>query len=233
MLVHSMAWPISINTLRQASRWQPLLLAATVASGFTMLGLNLYSDWTGSINDDLLSQPSSPQPIRTAPTSIHTLIDAQLFGQAQSVNKQPPAAAVHAPETRLRLELKGAFSHTLAEQSRALIAEKGKSAKYYRVGDVLPGGAALDQVAAEHVVLNRNGSLETLSFNPNKRSKNVQDMKSTQFSSAEPSYTKITNASDLATRSIKPSTDDQMATSQSNVESIKDRLKRLRAARDL
>lgn len=99
--------------------------------------------------------------------SLTSLINARLFGDSdkqQAVARRE--AEEEAPETRLSLELKGVFSSTQAQSSTALIAERGKPASYYRIGEQLPGGATLDRVATNHVELLRNGRRERLSFSP-------------------------------------------------------------------
>jgi len=71
---------------------------------------------------------------------------------------------VNAPETKLRLELYGVVVATGESQSGAIIAERGKSAEYYRLEDDLPGNAKLAAVYQDHILLSRAGALEKLIF---------------------------------------------------------------------
>jgi type II secretory pathway component PulC len=68
------------------------------------------------------------------------------------------------PETTLQLKLAGLFQETDQAHSRALIAEAGKEASTYRVGDALPGGAALQAIGKRFVVIKRADQLEKLEF---------------------------------------------------------------------
>ena len=68
------------------------------------------------------------------------------------------------PQTRLQLDLKGAFTNTQADLASALIATKGKPSKRYFINDTLPGGAKLHAVNTDSVTLDRGGNLEILRF---------------------------------------------------------------------
>lgn len=86
-----------------------------------------------------------------------------LFG----ANHQPEVAKRSAdiPKTKLNLLLRG----TLGERDRkneysSAIIQGSNQDKLYSIGETLPGGAILREVHSEHVVLSRNGQLETLYF---------------------------------------------------------------------
>lgn len=87
-----------------------------------------------------------------------------LFGQPRKA--QPAVVEVRrdTPKTRLNLQLMGVVVSEIAEDSGAIIAEKGQSADYYKVNDPLPGDSTLAGVYSDHVLLSRNGVLEKLSF---------------------------------------------------------------------
>ncbi len=96
-----------------------------------------------------------------AGASLKEVGSYHLFGNAksQTVVQQK---IIDAPETRLRLDLKGVFASTNAREALAIIStSKGKD-KTYHVGDKVTGGAALHAVYADRVILKRNGKLETL-----------------------------------------------------------------------
>lgn len=86
-----------------------------------------------------------------------------LFGvyQAEAGNDRP----VDAPETRLSLELLGLFQTRDRDKSSAIIAEKGKEAELFHIGDAIPGNAELEEIYADRVILRRQGRLETLRLN--------------------------------------------------------------------
>ena len=96
-----------------------------------------------------------------AGASLNEVDSYHLFGDAknQTVVQQK---IIDAPETRLRLSLKGVFASTNAREALAIIStSKGKD-KTYHIGDKVTGGAALHAVYADRVILKRNGKLETL-----------------------------------------------------------------------
>jgi general secretion pathway protein C len=88
------------------------------------------------------------------------LTSANIFGVAQSTAAQKPSKA---PETRLNLTLKGVLAAKPMEMASAIIAQ-GKSGKedIYSIGDKMQGGVLIKEIHADHVVLERNGRLETL-----------------------------------------------------------------------
>jgi len=89
------------------------------------------------------------------------LNNAHLFGQANApVIKQ---ATKDAPETTLNLVLRGIFSAQPMSLASAIISS-GKRGKEltYGIGDSVPGNATIEEIYPTHVVLMRNGRLETL-----------------------------------------------------------------------
>ena len=88
-----------------------------------------------------------------------------LFGKLEQKQVETQSLRqVEAPETKLRLELYGVVVATGETQSGAIIAERGKSAEYYRLEDDLPGNAKLAAVYQDHILLSRAGALEKLTF---------------------------------------------------------------------
>jgi general secretion pathway protein C len=74
-----------------------------------------------------------------------------------------------APDTRLKLVLRGAFASDDRELSRAIIADPRGKEEHYSVGDALPGNAELSEVHPDKVILKRGGRFETLRL-PDERS---------------------------------------------------------------
>ena len=101
----------------------------------------------------VISQPNQAQAIRQ-------VASAHLFGEMQSsaVPRQQTA-----PKTRLNLVLRGVIAADPMALSHAIIA-RGKNGKeeVFAVGDKMPGGVIIEEVHADHVILNRSGKLETL-----------------------------------------------------------------------
>lgn len=97
--------------------------------------------------------------------------DYHLFGIASNAPvKKQPVRQVEAPVTRLRLELKGVTQSSTPELSSAIIAQKGKSGEFYRVGDTVQGRTVLQAVYPDRVMLDTSGKLEVLKFDERKNS---------------------------------------------------------------
>ncbi len=86
-----------------------------------------------------------------------------LFGEARSAPKPvaPRRDGRDAPVTRLNLSLLGIF-YTGGSLSLALIAAPGGGEKPYHIGDRVPGNARIEAIHADRVVLDVNGTLQTL-----------------------------------------------------------------------
>jgi general secretion pathway protein C len=72
------------------------------------------------------------------------------------------AAPVDAPDTRLKLVLRGALASDDKQHARAIIADPRGQEEQYSIGDTLPGNAELSEVYPDRVILMRNGRYETL-----------------------------------------------------------------------
>ena len=92
--------------------------------------------------------------------AIRQVANAHLFGEMQAAAGTRPTRA---PETRLNLVLRGVIAADPMSLSHAIIA-RGKNGKeeVYAVGEKMPGGVAVEEVHADHVILNRGGQFETL-----------------------------------------------------------------------
>jgi general secretion pathway protein C len=110
------------------------------------------------------SAPQTTAAVSTAlseATDYAVIADWHLFGRPNAAVPVPtPARSV--PETRLNLRLAGVFFAENSAKGRALIAEAGGQELSYAVGDRLPGGARLEQILRDQVILSRRGALETL-----------------------------------------------------------------------
>ena len=81
--------------------------------------------------------------------------------------------AIDAPDTRLKLVLKGALASENPEQARAIIADPGGKEEHYAIGDKLPGNAELSEIHKDRVILQRNGRFETLRLPKDKKLSNT------------------------------------------------------------
>ncbi len=116
---------------------------------------------------DELDVSSPATQVNVAPViEVRQMNAWNLFGEykAKVVERKPKAQTV-APKTTLKLTLQGVFHGETAEDSTAIIAERGKTGELYRVGDKVSRGVKLDAVYSDRVILLRNGNLEALYFN--------------------------------------------------------------------
>lgn len=100
-------------------------------------------------------------PAAQVPTDYRQIANLHLFGQAARETARI-SAPVDAPETRLNLTLRGILFNTDPELTRAIISAPGRDDEAYQVGGQVPGGATIDQIYADRVMLLRNGQYEML-----------------------------------------------------------------------
>ena len=93
--------------------------------------------------------------------SLRKVSAYHLFGDAKK-QVATQQKIIDAPETRLRLNLKGVFAASNAAQALAIISSSKDKDKTYHVGDKITGGVLLHAVYTDRVILKRNGQLETL-----------------------------------------------------------------------
>lgn len=103
---------------------------------------------------ELVTSKSVPPPPAVIP--LEKLAQLHLFGQniEQDINALP--------ETTLQLTLKGIYSDPNQQQGSAIITVPGKADAVYLIGDTLPGGAILQDIYEDRVILKRAGQLEVL-----------------------------------------------------------------------
>ncbi|MCG6117618.1 MAG: hypothetical protein MEQ07_05405 [Aquimonas sp.] len=118
----------------------------------------------------LLAGPSlpAPQPLQlpgagAAAAPATSIARAHLFGQSGAA-LDLAALAAQAPETALKLSLRGTLNLETEDEGVAIIADESGAHQRYRVGDDLPGGARLVGISAGRVLLTRNGVTEGLSL---------------------------------------------------------------------
>jgi general secretion pathway protein C len=84
-----------------------------------------------------------------------------LFGVVDE-EKTVQKKAVEAPETRLKLTLRGVFASDEGTVGRAIVGDPRGKEETYAVGDPLPGGATLSEIYPDRIILEFNGRFETL-----------------------------------------------------------------------
>jgi general secretion pathway protein C len=99
-----------------------------------------------------------PEVTAPAPSvDLPAIVNAHLFGVA--ADSGDPSAA---PATTANLALTGTLAGREPEHGWAIIGASGQSARVYATGSSLPGGAKLFAVYPDRVILDRNGSRESL-----------------------------------------------------------------------
>lgn len=100
--------------------------------------------------------------------TFRNLSSAHLFGTAET---KTTVSTDKLPETKLNLVLKGVLSAGTTAMASAIIAQ-GKNGKeeIYGIGDKIPGGITLKEIHPEHIILERQGRLETLRLEKSKGS---------------------------------------------------------------
>jgi general secretion pathway protein C len=105
----------------------------------------------------------TPAATQSAATSSYAaIVEAHLFGRAE-VTEEPATAAVEdAPDTQLSLQLRGAVAAADERFAHAIIADNTGTEKVYFVKDNVPGGAVVQGIQPDRIVLRRGGALEVL-----------------------------------------------------------------------
>jgi len=142
-------------------QWMVGILLVLLAYQLATLAWSWLSPpWQGAAGTDeaLVVAPSKQR----AKVDMNAIANSHLFGKLV-IEQAKVAEPISAPETRLKLELRGVIS-TDAEGGSAIIADDRRNEQYYSVGDELPGNASLHEVHPDRVILERSGRYETLSL---------------------------------------------------------------------
>lgn len=163
--VNAAAW---FEELKSGPGWSRLLAQRApqllVTALFIALAIELGLILTRSLGgQDALPPPETTAlhtttlPPRVNPAvELATVVNAHLFGVAGA------QAGGSAPQTTLPLVLTGVIANRDPAKGQAIIGDTAASAKLYAVGATIPGGARLNAVYEDRVLIDRNGRLETL-----------------------------------------------------------------------
>lgn len=109
------------------------------------------------------AMPVAQPPVALPASSqldIAGITNAHLFGAAPA--PVPTGNANNAPRTSMALVLTGTIAVNNASDGLAILGPNPATVQVYAVGDNVPGGARLHAVYRDRVLLERNGSLESL-----------------------------------------------------------------------
>ena len=162
--------------LNQTEQLQALLKRLPVVINFVLIiaCAQLMSELIWMLLDDSSTEPMAViAPLSSATNKNHSnakqsqqqafrnLSSAHLFGIAET--KRTTISTDNAPETKLNLVLKGVLAAGTASMASAIIARSSSGKEeIYGIGDKIPGGITLKEIHPEHVILERQGRLETL-----------------------------------------------------------------------
>ncbi len=163
---------LPLNLANLPSATQDRILTAV---NLTIIALFCYQlaliTWRMTPRPDLPSAPSalfSEQPGSDTtvpqPASSWDIAKWHLFGKAPAPGAIAPPAPVALPETRLNLVLRGLVSASTPLGGGAIISADNRTENYYVAGAALPGGAILESIHEDHVVIKRGQTRESLSL---------------------------------------------------------------------
>lgn len=157
-----------VEKLPPPDRWRELSLAhgPRIATWVLALALGIQAalivtDLTGG---KPLPGSDVPPPPPAAPArhlDVAMIANNHLFGNAAPQPKAQGDAA-NAQPTSIPLVLTGVIAADKPENGLAILGENAGNTKVVAVGQPVPGGAKLHSVYADKVILDRNGTLESL-----------------------------------------------------------------------
>lgn len=109
-----------------------------------------------------------PPELPTAPAQIAkpvietSISQSSLFGRVEIAVTPTAQEQVVVPETRLNLTLLGVIASSVVGTAKAIISDASGSEEYYSIGMQVPGGASLEEIHSDYVMLKRNNRMEIL-----------------------------------------------------------------------
>lgn len=103
--------------------------------------------------------------VSSSTASYNHIASSHLFGIASNQVAKPTIAAPvaqDAPDTQLRLTLKGVVASDDMMDAWAIVADRMGNEDSYGIDAPLPGGAILKEIYSDRIILLHNGRLETL-----------------------------------------------------------------------
>ena len=161
--------PHSLAKLPSAKQDQIVAAVNLTLTALFCYQLALFT-WRMTPRPDLPSAPatlsSATQDSGTAAEAVTTsswdIAKWHLFGQAPAAGVIAAPVPVALPETRLNLVLRGLVAADTPTTGGAIISADNRTENYYVAGTALPGGAILESIHKDHVVIRRGQMLELL-----------------------------------------------------------------------
>jgi general secretion pathway protein C len=159
-----------LNRFPASHQWRALALARgpriatwALALALGVQAATIVTDLAGG-NQPRKTDPRPPSPTLVARRGIDiaNITNGHLFGTAVDTSKGRNAA--DAPQTSMALVLTGIIAGNNPRVGFAIVGENATAAKVHAVGDNVPGGAKLYSVYNDRVLLDRNGTIESLTL---------------------------------------------------------------------
>jgi general secretion pathway protein C len=157
-----------LEGLPPPDKWRALVLVhgpriATWVLAFALAvqAAVIVTNVAGSSRPPKVAPAPTTQASSTQTVNVAAIVDSHLFGMA-AVEAKPAQNAANAPQTSLPLVLVGIIAADDPHDGLAILGENAAGAKVYAVGDNVPGGAKLNSVLSDRVMIERNGNLESL-----------------------------------------------------------------------
>ena len=151
-----------LEGLPQADKWRGLALAhgpriATWVLAFALAvqAAVIVTNVAGSSRPPKLPPARVPQIPHTQGVDVAAIANAHLFGEPPVQVAQTDSA--NAAQSSLPLVLVGIIAADDPEAGLAILGENAAGAKVYAVGDNVPGGAKLNKVLSDRVLIDRGG----------------------------------------------------------------------------
>lgn len=149
---------VSVNS--QVARWFKNRWPDLLAFGLLIVLCWLLARWTWQI----VSPEAIAEPAGAARVSIDTaaaadfIVAAHLFGTAEAPRPVVQAAVL----TSLNVKLKGVFAADGKEPAFAILNSDNQVDRHIKAGGEVKSGVVLAEIHPQHVVLNRDGTMELL-----------------------------------------------------------------------
>ena len=132
-----------------------------------------------SMSQQITNQQTSK--VTAVKYNINSVRKLNLFGKSEQTSnslKQSKIADVKAPETKLNLKLMGLRKGSGSIRSSAIVEGPDKKQHIYYIGDKLPsGGAIVEEIFIQHMIISRQGKYETLTLFTVLNAKKVSEQK--------------------------------------------------------
>jgi len=175
---------LNINALTQAfTTYMPGIVSAGIivvmAQSTAELTWDLVPEAPYVAPPELSQNNISRNNVASASSNVNSynkITNFHLFGIASNEAPKPVVApqptAQEAPDTQLRLTLKGVVASGDMMDAWAIVADRTGNEDSYGIDAPLPGGAILKEIYSDRIILLHNGRLETLRLPKNDLSSN-------------------------------------------------------------